>query len=76
MKWYSCKDKSITPPLCKDLLLACQPSHYPIVTIARWSGTCWYDPDDNDYYYRDTETDFWAYFPKHPELEERHINEK
>lgn len=70
MKWYSCKDKSITPPLNKDLLLAHRASHFPDVDLARWSGEEWYDPQDRSYYYRDHEVEYWANWPEHPDKSE------
>ena len=66
IKWHSCDDKSITPPFNVDLLLAHQAQHFPEVDVARWSGTVWLDTHDSDYFYRDSEVEFWALMPEYP----------
>lgn len=66
MKWYSCEDKSYTPPLNEDLLLAHQAAHFPAVDLARWDGETWYDPRDREYFYRIEEVKYWAKWPEYP----------
>lgn len=66
MKWYSCNDKSYTPPLEQDLLLANTAAHVQSVDRAHWDGENWYDPMDKDYVYRVDEVQYWARWPEYP----------
>ncbi len=66
MKWFDCKNKSFTPPINQDLLLANEAAHFPSVDLAKWNGKEWIDPHDNEYFYRDHEVHFWTYWPEYP----------
>lgn len=70
MKWFPCNHKSYEPPLNVDLLLAHKAAHFPDVALARWSGTVWYNPNDDEYFYRETEVDYWSKWPEYPKLKD------